>query len=323
MTKGSRRAALFAALAMVAGTTVGCTPSPAEYVLVGNLQSELGCASDWDAGCTTTGLRLDDGAWSSRLTVPEGAWEVKVARAGTLQDSFGQQGAPDGANIPLVLAGTSTVEFRFDAATGRLTVLPGRPEGAINASDFDRALSPAGTSTSERFYFVMADRFANGDTGNDSGGLTGTRDVTGLDPSDKGFYHGGDLAGLIDKLDYIEALGTTAIWLTPSFTNRAVQGSGSDASAGYHGYWITDFTTIDPHLGTNDDMARLISSAHGRGMKVYFDILVNHTADVLTYAGGDHSYVPEAQQPWLDATGTPFDDNAVANTPDFPGLTLA
>ncbi|HSN43753.1 MAG TPA: alpha-amylase family glycosyl hydrolase, partial [Propionibacteriaceae bacterium] len=84
-----------------------------------------------------------------------------------------------------------------------------------------------------------------------------------------------------------------------------------------------DFTTIDPHLGTNDDMALLISSAHERGMKVYFDILVNHTADVLTYAGGDYSYIPEVERPWLDATGTPFDDNAVANTPEFPELNLA
>ena len=48
-------------------------------------------------------------------------------------------------------------------------------------------------------------------------------------------------------------LGTTAIWLTPSFKNRPVQGTGADASAGYHGYWITDFTQIDPHLGTNND----------------------------------------------------------------------
>ena len=72
----------------------------------------------------------------------------------------------------------------------------------------------------------MADRFANGDTANDRGGLTGDRLVTGFDPTDKGFYHGGDLKGLIDKLDYIKGLGTTAIWLTPSFKNKPVQGTG-------------------------------------------------------------------------------------------------
>ena len=63
----------------------------------------------------------------------------------------------------------------------------------------------------------MTDRFANGDPGNDTGGLTGDRLVTGLDPTNNGYYHGGDLAGIINKLDYIKGLGTTSIWLTPSF----------------------------------------------------------------------------------------------------------
>jgi glycosidase len=103
----------------------------------------------------------------------------------------------------------------------------------------------------------MADRFANGDTANDKGGLTGGPLSTGFDPTNEGFYHGGDLKGLTGKLDYIKGLGTTAIWLTPSFKNKAVQ--PLDNSAGYHGYWITDFTQIDPHLGTNQDLKDLIA----------------------------------------------------------------
>ncbi len=63
-----------------------------------------------------------------------------------------------------------------------------------------------------------------------------------------------------------------------------MQGSGADASAGYHGYWITDFTQIDPHLGTNAEMKTLIDKAHAKGMKVFFDIITNHTADVIDYA---------------------------------------
>ena len=82
----------------------------------------------------------------------------------------------------------------------------------------------------------MADRFGNGDTANDSGGYGPDRLVSGLDPTHNGFYHGGDLRGIIDRLDYIEGLGTTAIWLTPSFKNRPVQGAGDGVSAGYHGY---------------------------------------------------------------------------------------
>ena len=70
----------------------------------------------------------------------------------------------------------------------------------------------------------MTDRFANGSTANDQGGLTGSRLETGYDPTDKGFFHGGDLAGVTQKLDYIKSLGTTAIWLTPTFKNEPVQG---------------------------------------------------------------------------------------------------
>lgn len=77
---------------------------------------------------------------------------------------------------------------------------------------------------------MLPDRFANGSTGNDTGGITGGRLDNGLDPADKGFYHGGDLQGLIDKLDYIQDLGTTAIWMAPIFKNQPVQGAGADAS---------------------------------------------------------------------------------------------
>jgi Alpha amylase, catalytic domain len=81
--------------------------------------------------------------------------------------------------------------------------------------------------TRERFYFVMPDRFENGDAANDQGGLTGPREVTGFDPTRKGWYHGGDLKGMISRLDYIKGLGTSAIWLTPSFKNKPVQGLGT------------------------------------------------------------------------------------------------
>lgn len=71
--------------------------------------------------------------------------------------------------------------------------------------------------TREQFYFVLPDRFANGNTGNDEGGLTGGRLETGFDPEDKGFYQGGDLEGITERLDYIKGLGTTAIWMAAGF----------------------------------------------------------------------------------------------------------
>jgi glycosidase len=133
--------------------------------------------------------------------------------------------------------------------------------------------------TDDIFYFVMPDRFANGDLSNDEGSLTQPESHGGFKPHDKGYFHGGDLAGLTEKLDYIKNLGATAVWLTPVLRNQAVQG---DSSA-YHGYWILDFTQIDPHLGSNAELNKLIDTAHSMGMKVFFDIIVNHTADVISY----------------------------------------
>jgi pullulanase-type alpha-1,6-glucosidase len=176
----------------------------------------------------------------------------------------------------------------------------------------------------EQFYFVLPDRFANGNPANDRGGLTGDRMTTGYDPTDKGFYHGGDLQGLINKLDYIKGLGTTAIWLAPVFKNKPVQGSGANASAGYHGYWITDFTQVDPHFGTNEDLKRLVERAHEMGMKIYLDAIVNHTADVIQYAGGDYSYRNKTDAPYKDANGNPFNDSNYADgTHGFPKVNLS
>jgi glycosidase len=137
----------------------------------------------------------------------------------------------------------------------------------------------------EVIYFLLPDRFENGDTSNDRGGLTGDRLATGFDPTGKGFYHGGDLKGLIKRLDYIQGLGATAIWLAPVFKNKAVQGLPGQESAGYHGYWITDFTRVDPHLGTDADFKAFVDAAHAKGMKVYMDIIANHTADVIQLEG--------------------------------------
>jgi glycosidase len=144
----------------------------------------------------------------------------------------------------------------------------------------------------EIMYFLLPDRFENGDTSNDRGGLTGGRLVTGFDPTAKGFYHGGDLKGLISRLDYIQGLGATAVWLGPIYKNKPVQGSPGHESAGYHGYWITDFLHVDPHFGDEADMHALAEAVHSRGMKLYLDIVVNHTADVIAYRECPNSACP-------------------------------
>ncbi|MFI8952336.1 alpha-amylase family glycosyl hydrolase [Streptomyces sp. NPDC053750] len=194
-------------------------------------------------------------------------------------------------------------------------------------SDAKLAAEPARHDvTREQFYFVLPDRFANGDARNDRGGLSGGRTSTGYDPTDKGFYQGGDLKGISKRLDYIKGLGTTAIWMAPIFKNKPVQGNGE--SAGYHGYWITDFTQVDPHFGTNQDLKNLIAKAHDKGMKVYFDVITNHTADVVGNTENKHEYRSKGAYPYLDTEGRPFDDtrnpdrrvdaDSFPYTPDIP-----
>lgn len=159
----------------------------------------------------------------------------------------------------------------------------------------------ARTPEQEIVYFVLPDRFANDDPTNDQGGIKGDRLATGYDPASRGFYHGGDLKGLTAKLDYIQGLGATAIWLAPIFKNKPVQGGKGQESSGYHGYWVTDFTTVDPHFGTDADFKALVDAAHARGMKVYMDIIANHTADVIQYAESPTSAAPyrsKANYPW-------------------------
>jgi glycosidase len=150
---------------------------------------------------------------------------------------------------------------------------------AANAADAVRERA----QTQEIVYFVLPDRFENGNPANDRGGMKGDRLKHGFDPTSKAFFHGGDLQGLTARLDYIQALGATAVWLTPVFKNKPVQGGPGQESAGYHGYWITDFTSVDPHLGDEAQMQAFVRAAHARGMKVYLDIIANHTADVIAY----------------------------------------
>jgi len=171
--------------------------------------------------------------------------------------------------------------------------------GAITAACAQTSSTESDLALRERpaedevIYFVLPDRFENADPANDTGGLEGGALDHGFDPAIKGFYHGGDLAGLTQKLDYIEGMGVTAIWFAPIFKNKPVQGPPGDESAGYHGYWVTDFTSVDPHFGTNEEFKAFVDAAHARGMKVYMDIITNHTADVIGYAEGsdvDYTY---------------------------------
>lgn len=124
-------------------------------------------------------------------------------------------------------------------------------------------------------YFVMLDRFDNGDPGNDDQG------AGEFDPADPAKFNGGDLAGVARRIDYIRGLGATAVWITPPVANQ--WWNPRVKYGGYHGYWASDFSAVDPHFGTLDDYRRLSRALHGAGMYLIQDVVVNHTGDWIQY----------------------------------------
>ena len=173
-----------------------------------------------------------------------------------------------------------------------------------------------GALSQDSIYFVMTDRFANGNPKNDNAFVPGVREINGLDKSDIGYWHGGDFVGLTEKLPYIKGLGFSAIWITPPVVQNWVQ----MGSAAYHGYWGTDFTTVDPHLGTEAEFKAMIARAHGLGMKVIVDIVANHTADIIYNSYGMYGYASMNLVPYKDYRGKEFDLLKFVGKKTFPKL---
>ena len=124
-------------------------------------------------------------------------------------------------------------------------------------------------------------------------------------------------------LDYIEGLGISAIWITPIFENQPTQPDGSSPNgigAAYHGYWILSYEDVDPHLGTDPELQDFITAAHARGIKVYFDFVANHTADVISYVENQYSYRNKTDYPYRDENGVEFDDRDYVYSDTFPVL---
>jgi alpha-amylase len=143
------------------------------------------------------------------------------------------------------------------------------------------AQAPAArTWADEVLYFVLVDRFADGDT----------RNNVGVDRRNPGGWHGGDLKGLTQQLDELQDLGITAIWINPvqlqQKTGMPAQAAGfpSFKHEGFHGYWMHDFTQMEPRFGSEADLKALVDAAHQRGIKVLLDIVVNHAGYTSSYA---------------------------------------
>jgi alpha-amylase len=143
-------------------------------------------------------------------------------------------------------------------------------------------------------YFVILDRYADGNKANDAK----------VDIRNPGGWHGGDLQGLTAELDELADLGVTAVWITPvvrqvTFCPPAQAPVGVTVPGGwfehcaFHGYWADDFTQLDPHFGTEDDLRRFVAAAHERGIKVLLDVIYNHV-------GYDSHYLTDpATKDWI------------------------
>ena len=120
-------------------------------------------------------------------------------------------------------------------------------------------------------YFMVTDRFFDGNASNNG---------ENYDPEDPGMYHGGDFAGVTQKLDYLKDLGVNTIWITPIVENISEQMKNDNAdvpaTVGYAGYWADDFTKLDSHLGTEEEFQTMIDAAHEKGIKIMVDVVLNH-----------------------------------------------
>ncbi|MCF8340366.1 MAG: cyclomaltodextrinase N-terminal domain-containing protein [Chitinophagaceae bacterium] len=134
-----------------------------------------------------------------------------------------------------------------------------------------------GVTSADLIYLIMPDRFSNGDTTNDI--VNGLREKL-LDRKNPYSRHGGDLKGVESKLDYLNDLGVTTIWMTPVVENdMPLMNEWAGLVAGYHGYWFTDHYAIDPRFGGNQAYKALIESAHRKGLKIIQDAVYNHVGN--------------------------------------------
>jgi len=289
----------------------------------GNFQAAIGCPGDWQPDCLRSWLQdpNSDGIYTfSTADIPAGDYEAKVAHNESWDENYGAGGVQNGPNIPFSVGPNQTVVFSYDPSTHLLDI---SLAGGLEPGDELLVRPVIGHPFEDQvLYFTMPDRFANGDPANDCGDYAGTCVANdsqanvlthGFLPIDRGYYHGGDIAGLHNKLDYLAGMGVTAVWVGPIYLNQTVQPDTSDLygySAGYHGYWILDFTQVDPHLGTNGEFQAMVDDAHALGIKVFMDIVTNHTADVIQLDGS--AYRNKTDYPYLDINGTPFDDSDYA-----------
>lgn len=190
-------------------------------------------------------------------------------------------GGPSKANVDLtLLEQTLSVKDDIPAGTKTLQVILVDEFGNQHVQSINLEIKPrqyVGNPLDfdwdeARIYFILTDRFFNGDPSND--------DPNGehYDKSHPETYHGGDLKGITDKLDYLQSLGINTIWISPIVDNIDwnLRYGKEGPQYGYHGYWAKDFTQVDEHFGDLETLKELIDKAHDQGIKIMVDVVLNH-----------------------------------------------
>ena len=308
--------------------------SPTQYIVnaFDDFPDTFTAVGDWqgwdpnDANTVMTPIGNDMFFLTYTIATP-GTYQGKVTNDGWNNQVGADGRSINGPNISFVTTeNNAVVTFLLDGSESRVGIFVSEPETPV----IDPTLIQASIQhpiQDEVFYFVLPDRYYNGDTSNDQGGISGGPLDHGYLITDTGYYHGGDLSGLMmtDTLDYIENLGISAIWLTPVFGNSPVQGNGTinGSSAAYHGYWIIDYESADSHLGTDQELVDFIDAAHARNIKVFFDIVANHTGDIIYYQEGQYTYRNKEDFPYEDENGLVFDDRDYVFSDTFPVMNAA
>jgi alpha-amylase len=186
------------------------------------------------------------------------------------------------------------------AMTGDLQATASRSRSVMNWTD-------------EVMYFIVTDRFFNGDRSND----------LNAEPRNEWGYHGGDIAGVTQKLDYLKSMGVTTLWLTPWTDNddTPLTLDGGKKLWGFHGYWPKDLQAVDEHLGRMETVRSFVSQAHNRGMKVLMDYVVNHTGYQHPW-GKNRKNPKDPHHDWFNQFGDirNYDDDYQVVHGDLAGL---
>lgn len=230
----------------------------------------------------------------------DGRYRWEVATTLTAARADGAK-ASDPFEIPVILLFDHEKEKEAIAAASRDIA---NRVGVLMDGVLAGASAPAARVRPSGIYFVMVDRFANGDRSNDG-------EVSAEDPQ---AFHGGDLKGVIDHLDWIQALGFDTVWLSPIFKMRTDKWHGYGA---FHGYWTWDLSALEPRFGDELLLAQLRSELDRRKMKLMLDVVLNHVgpdAPLLTSKPG-WFHRRGGVTDWNDATQLVMND--VHGLPDF------